>query len=75
MQCRIWIGDPAVVQGEFNKFAQGKALSKDVIIHTHIHERLYGCDELTPQLTIIVFHAETGPWAEKQGIPELAAKM
>jgi len=37
MQCKIFHGEKDDVEEAFNDWAQGKELSKDVIIHTFAH--------------------------------------
>ncbi len=34
MKVKIFYDEPAVAEAEFNKWAKGKALARDVIIHT-----------------------------------------
>jgi len=50
-----------MVQRSFNNWAQGKALTKDVIIHTHYGE-YEGGGEKQIYLCIVVFHPEDTHW-------------
>jgi len=61
MKCKIFWGNPIEAMEAFNKWAEGKALSRDVIIHTvympfRIEQKFeYG-------LCIVVYHPEGAPW-------------
>jgi hypothetical protein len=52
----------------FNRWAKGKALTKDVIIHTH-YFNVKGEDSPEPYLSIIVIHPEDPFWDATQAEP------
>jgi hypothetical protein len=62
MKCKIFYDEAFVAQDLFNKWAKGKALAKDVIIHTQVTERIESCETTSPRLLIIVFHPEGQQW-------------
>jgi hypothetical protein len=62
MKCKIFIGEWYEAQDAFNQWAKGKALTRDVVIHTIPLSR-------TPEMTdawiaIIVYHPEDPFWDE-----------
>lgn len=61
MQVKIFWGCVADAQRDFNGWAKGKALTRDVIIHSHAVERNTP-DETSVQLMIIVICPEGKPW-------------
>jgi len=61
MQCKIFIGPWNQVMDAFNQWAKGKALSKDVIIHTQTYT-VYKAAEYSEHMTITVYHPEEAPW-------------
>jgi hypothetical protein len=60
MKCKIFVGRRYEVQDLFNAWAKGKALTKDVIIHT-IHTNVIYHEGET-QIAIIVYHPEDPQW-------------
>jgi len=61
MQCKVFCGTWNEAMDAFNKWAQGKALGKDVIVHTHALPPLQA-DKGIDGLMIIVIHPETTLW-------------
>jgi len=60
MKCKIFIGVWYDVQDAFNKWAKGKALSRDVLIHEqvmHTHDTAGNTI-----MAIIVYHPEDPQW-------------
>jgi hypothetical protein len=58
MKCKTFTGTPEKAADLFNQWAKGKVLTREIIIHTQITERIEGCDTTSPRLMIIVFHPE-----------------
>jgi hypothetical protein len=69
MRCKIFAGNPLTAQDQFNQWAKGKVLNREVIIQTQVTERIEGCDETSPKLMIIVFYPEDSTWEEKLTAP------
>ena len=75
MRCKVFYGTWYEAKDAFNKWAKGKALAKDVIIHTHAPIVFTGPGE-DESLMIVVFHPEGEPWEkEKEKILETMAKI
>jgi len=68
MKCRIFWGCVAEAKDQFNEWAKGKSLTRDVIIHTQVTERIVNCEETSPNLLIIVFHPEGQQWESAKPI-------
>jgi len=60
MKCEIFIGEYYEAQDAFNKWAKGKALTRDVLIHTVFVGYPHGC--MSPHIAIIVYHPEDPFW-------------
>jgi len=60
MKCKIFWGCVAEAQDAFNKWAKGKSLTREVIIHEQITRG--SREEGTVQLVIIVYHPDTPEW-------------
>jgi hypothetical protein len=60
MKCKIFWGKPMEAVDTFNKWAKGKALTREVLIHEQI---IYVPDDGNRQiLMIIVYHPEDPQW-------------
>ena len=60
MKCKIFWGKPMEAVDAFNKWAKGKALTREVLIHEQI---IYIPDDGNTQiLLIIVYHPEDPQW-------------
>jgi hypothetical protein len=60
MKCRIFWGCVAEAKDQFNKWANGKNLTREIIIHEQI---TYGTDTGGKvQLLIIVYHPDSLAW-------------
>lgn len=60
MKCTIFTGEWFDAQNQFNKWAKGKDLTREVLIHEQV---LYNADELHHSyLAIIVYHPDTPAW-------------
>lgn len=68
MKCRIFWGCVKEAQDQFNEWAKGKSLTREVIIHTQVIERIVSCEETSPSLLIIVFHPEGQQWESAKPI-------
>jgi len=68
MKIKVFIGEWYEAQDAFNKWAKGKALTKEVIIHTHI-EAFYELGKYAPKMTITVIHPEDPFWDATQTAP------
>lgn len=62
MKCKTFTGTPEKAADLFNQWAKGKSLTREVIIHTQVTERIEGCNTTSPTLMIIVFHPEGKEW-------------
>lgn len=60
MKVKIFEGKWYDMMDDFNKWAKGKKLTKDVIIHTHTTRP--GGEYSEPRMAIIVFHPDTPEW-------------
>ena len=62
MKCKIFIGEWYEAQDAFNAWAKGKALTREVLIHTIAFPPK---DPHSPEIiTIIVYHPEEPHWDE-----------
>lgn len=61
MKCRIFSGPWNQTQDAFNRWAKGKALTKEVIIHTQATV-VYKANEYSVYVTITVYHPEHVSW-------------
>jgi hypothetical protein len=60
MKCKVFTGEYGEVVVEFNNWAKGKSLNKDIIIHSSMHyvyER-----EMHIKLSIVVLYPEGSIW-------------
>jgi len=72
MKCKVFKGAWYDVQEAFNKWAKGKVLTRDIIIHTQVAERIEGCDTTSPTLIIVAFYPEGSKWDEEpEAIPSV----
>ena len=60
MKCKIFTGEWYDAQDAFNKWAKGKALTRDVVIHTVFVGFPQAC--MSPHIAIIVYHPEDPQW-------------
>jgi hypothetical protein len=67
MKCKIFIGTWYDAQDAFNKWAKGKTLGKDVIIHTHVSQDAGLFDNV--RLSIVVIHPEDARWDKTEPQP------
>ena len=75
MRCNVFWGCVAEAKDAFNEWAKGKALAKDVIVHSHTVMRGDKSDAPV-ELIIVVFHPEGDYWEEeKEKILETMAKI
>ena len=61
MQCKVFIGPWNQAMDAFNQWAKGKALSRDVLIHTQTYI-VYKCGEYSAHITISVYHPDDPVW-------------
>jgi hypothetical protein len=61
MQCKIFCGEWFEAQDAFNEWAKGKALTKQVIIHT-IYTPVKGTQGIKYCVAIVVYHPEDEVW-------------
>ncbi|MBU1067746.1 hypothetical protein KKE60_08160 [Patescibacteria group bacterium] len=62
MKCKVFKGTWYDAADAFNRWAKGKVLTRDIIIHTQVTERIEGCDTTSPTLMIIAFYPEDSNW-------------
>jgi len=75
LRCKVFYGARNEAKEAFNKWAKGKALAKDVIIHTHVTVEPYKKAEI-PWLVIVVFYPEGSHWEKEKESPiETMAKI
>jgi hypothetical protein len=67
MKCKIFYDEPAVAQAAFNEWADGKALGRDVLIHTHM--LTVGTGLLDARLMIVVIHPDNDYWNSTKSKP------
>jgi len=67
MKMRIFYDEPAVAQAKFNQWAEGKALTRDVIIHTHALS--VGTGLLDGRILIVVITPEGAVWNSTKSNP------
>lgn len=67
MKCKLFWGTPTEAQDAFNKWAEGKAIMRDVIIHTVPF--IEGTAVLKAQVVIAVYHPETPYWDSTKSKP------
>jgi hypothetical protein len=70
MKCKIFIGEYYEAQNAFNKWAKGKTLTRDVVIHTVFVGYPQAC--MSPHIAIIVYHPEDPFW---DATPEQTEKI
>ena len=60
MKCKIFWGCAKEAIDAFNKWAKGKSLTREVIIHEHC----YSCEGLEPNIKMVIFvyHPEGKEW-------------
>jgi hypothetical protein len=63
MKCKVFIGSWNQAVDAFNVWAKGKALSRDVIIHTQTYV-IYKAGEYREHMTITVYHPEGEHWEQ-----------
>lgn len=68
MKMKVFVGAWYEAQDAFNKWAKGKNLSRDVIIHTAA-EVYYEGGTYAPNLAIIVIHPEDPFWDKTEAEP------
>jgi len=61
MKCRIFSGPWNQTQDSFNNWAKGKALTKEIIIHTAATP-IYKANEYSVYVTIAVYYPEDSVW-------------
>jgi len=67
MKCKTFIGDWQEAQDAFNKWAEGKALMREVIIQTHTY---YNFEKsLNVQMAIVVIHPDGAIWDSTKSNP------
>jgi len=71
MRCKTFVGDWYDAQDAFNKWAKGKELTKNVIIHTHTFPSTL--DPYSVRMAIIVIHPDTPEWNRTE--PEITAPV
>jgi len=65
MKCKVFAGPNLTAQDAFNKWAKGKALKRDIIIHTNcLIEEIEGHQQL--YMVITVYHPEDEFWDKVQ---------
>jgi len=62
MKCKVFTGPWNQTQDAFNNWAKGKALTKDIIIHSHAYVMYKPNTEYSVYVTIVVFYPEAQPW-------------
>ena len=60
MKCKIFYGKWYDAMDAFNQWAKGKALTKDVIIHTLPNLSKLAVED--PEIVIVVYHPEDEHW-------------
>jgi len=65
MKCKVFYGRWDEAMDTFNEWAKGKALTKDVIIHTNAHIEVKDGNTFT-YLAITVYHPEDPLWDKVQ---------
>jgi len=61
MKCEVFIGPWNQVMDAFNKWAKGKLLTKEVVIHTNALA-VYKAGEYSGYICITVYHPEDPFW-------------
>jgi hypothetical protein len=69
MKTKTFFGEAREVEVAFNSWAKGKALTKDIIIHTSMHY-IYA-REMTVKLSIVVLYPEGSVWDKEPKTPEV----
>jgi len=69
MKLKIFYGSVTQAIDAFNKWAKGKNLTRDVIIHEQIAERVVSCEDTEPILMIFVYHPEGAIWDSTEDQP------
>lgn len=75
MKTKTFTGNIGEVEVAFNNWAKGKALNKDIIIHTSVHY-IY-TREMTVKLSIVVLYPEGSIWdkePEQQKMPTVVTQ-
>lgn len=67
MKCKIFWGCVAEAQDAFNKWAEGKSLSRDVIIHELVIRQASDLDRAS--IAIVVYHPEGAIWDSTKSTP------
>jgi len=67
MKCKIFWGCVAEAQDAFNKWAEGKALSRDVIIHELVIRQASDLERAS--IAIVVYHPEGAVWDSTKSKP------
>jgi len=70
MKCKVFMGASGEVEVAFNNWAKGKALNKDIIIHTNMHY-VY-VRGLVSMLSIVVIYPEGSAWDKEPEQPKVA---
>jgi len=70
MKCKIFTGEYGEVVVAFNNWAKGKALNKDVIIHTSVHH-IFDI-RLIAKLSIVVIYPEGSAWDTEPEQPKVS---
>jgi len=60
MKCKIFYGTWYEAQDAFNKWAKGKALTREVLIHTLPNLSKLAVED--PEIIIVVYHPEDEYW-------------
>jgi hypothetical protein len=60
MKVKVFTGEYGEVVVEFNNWAEGKALNKDIIIHTSVHHIFD--TRMIAKLSIVVLYPEGSRW-------------
>jgi len=60
VKCKIFYGIPITVEAQFNEWAKGKALTRDIIIHTIPFPVEHG--GLRDFIAIIIYYPEGSIW-------------
>ena len=61
MKCKVFVGAWFEAMDAFNKWAKGKNLTRNVIIHTSITD-FFSSGGYEPKMVITVYHPEGEPW-------------
>lgn len=69
MKCKVFTGEYGEVVVEFNNWAKGKTLNKDIIIHTSVHHIFD--TRLIAKLSIVVLYPEGSPWDKEPEQPKI----